>query len=198
MRRSLHAALLALGGFSTACGGVTTTGRGTGDSGTPTDATGDSTTPGDAVRGDSGMPGDRGGREATTPRDAAPDASATDGASNPEASVGDPCAQSSDCPVICAFGQCSPLCLDEAPFTGGYCSRAIGECPAPSPDAGSGPCPAGTFCVNGQPPVDGTGGDYCLLGCTSDGDCRAEQGYKCCPGLTHSGRSVCAPASLCP
>lgn len=194
MRSFLLVAVFAVA--HTACGGVT--GTSNADSATPSDATAanDSPMPDDAGR-DSRVPTDSATGDAAKTGDGASEAG-DGGGPSPEAGVGAPCAVNSDCPVLCASGQCSALCLDEPPFTGGYCSRSIGECPAPSPDAGSGPCPPGTFCANGQPAVDGTGGDYCLAGCKTDGDCRTGQGYKCCPNLTHAGRSVCAPASLCP
>jgi hypothetical protein len=138
---------------------------------------------------DSGMPKDVAVRDGMVP----------DAGSKPDASVGSPCARDFDCPVLCDDdAQCGPLCLDQSPFTGGYCSRAIGECPAPSGlDGGSAPCPPGAYCANGQPAVRGTGGDYCLAECTTDAECRTAEAYKCCLGLTHANRSVCAPASLC-
>jgi hypothetical protein len=62
-----------------------------------------------------------------------------------------------------------------APFTGGYCSQHIGECP----QTGGMACP-GSVCIN--PGITATGGwDYCLKSCNVDGDCRVAEGYKCCP-----------------
>jgi hypothetical protein len=85
--------------------------------------------------------------------------------------VGAPCAGGGDC--------ASGTCFTQPPFTGGYCSQHIGECPAPG-GIGNGPCPAGTICIN--PGVPATGGaDYCLSACTHDSDCRVPDGYHCCP-----------------
>jgi len=197
MRCTLLTALLTL----CSCGGVIGSGQGGGDSG----AIKDGTVADGIGAGDSKMPEDAGAHEAAKavdalPETAAPEAAGPDVGGTPDARVGSPCKQNSDCPTLCDDdAQCAPLCLDQAPFTGGYCSREIGECPAPSgSDAGSGPCPPGTFCANGQPPVSGTGGDYCLVACKTSGDCRSAEGYKCCLGLTHAGATVCAPVSLCP
>ena len=63
----------------------------------------------------------------------------------------------------CAVGQ---LCM---PAPGGYCTSFCGATGAA--------CPAGSVCL---PSV--RGGEACARGCTTDADCRAEQGYICDPG----------------
>jgi hypothetical protein len=110
---------------------------------------------------------------------------AGDGGEGAAGGIGRSCADDSDC---------TGLCLRSDPFTGGYCTRAIAECPAPG--GGPGSCPSGSTCANGVL-YDGGAGDYCLADCASNSECRATEGYTCCPGLTHAGRSVCAPARYC-
>src|SRR5436305_1730903 len=52
--------------------------------------------------------------------------------------VGAACARDGDC--------ASGVCFTAPPFSGGYCSHHIGECPAPG---GTGdPCPAASLCIN--------------------------------------------------
>jgi hypothetical protein len=164
------------------CGG--TTGTAGNDSGIPRDSSVSS----DAHRTTDGLARDAGQADGVEPIDA----------SDVDASLGSPCGNGTDCPVLCEYdAQCTKLCLNQSPFRGGYCSVSIAECPAPSgSDSGSGPCPGGSFCVTGLPPTHGSG-DYCLLGCTTDSQCRTSDGYKCCKGFALSGASVCAPASLC-
>src|SRR5262249_51580955 len=82
------------------------------------------------------------------------------------ATVGSACTHDSDC--------ASGVCFTAAPFTGGYCSVHIGECPAPG--GTTEPCPTGSVCIN--PGIGATGGgDYCLKSCTTDADCRVAERY---------------------
>lgn len=151
---------------------------------------------GGSGHGDSGLPG---AADASSTADASltPDAPpASDGAplgdAGANAAVGDPCQKTANCSYPCSAVGCSTLCLTSQSFTGGYCSVQIPECPASGPAV----CPAGSTCVADV--QDGTNGDYCLSICTKDAQCRTADGYTCCAGLTFSGKSVCAPASLCP
>lgn len=121
--------------------------------------------------------------------DAAPEAMPPLDAAAGTTPVGAPCQHAAQC-VTCASAACaSPTCLTQG-FTNGYCSVQITECPAPS---GGHVCPAGSTCTNAL-----AGGDYCASVCTSDADCRQNEGYKCCPSLTLSGDSVCVPSGMCP
>jgi hypothetical protein len=97
--------------------------------------------------------------------------------------VGDRCASDNEC----GGGEC----ITQAPFTAGYCSARINECPA-----GNFPiCPDGAICLN--PGIPATGGlDYCVKPCSADPGCRVADGYKCCTTLGPG--SFCYPAALCP
>ncbi len=98
----------------------------------------------------------------------------------PMTSIGYPCTGTGtpmpgqgDCP------EPDELCLDEGQgFPFGYC---IQQC------EGGVACPAGSECIT-------VGGRFaiCLLSCTTNTDCRAEDGYAC--STTMSGAMVCAPA----
>lgn len=83
--------------------------------------------------------------------------------------VGDACRPDFANPrSTCGAGQ---LCM---PAPGGYCTGLCGATGAP--------CPAGSACY---PSV--RGGELCGRTCTSDTDCRVEEGYICDPG-----RKVCS------
>ncbi len=100
--------------------------------------------------------------------------------------VGEACARDSDC-----FGG---ECVTMAPFVGGYCSVRIGECPAPGGTGG--PCPSGSECIN--PGIPATGGaDYCVKRCASNDECRAADGYRCCPRVQGHAGPFCYPIALC-
>jgi hypothetical protein len=107
--------------------------------------------------------------------------------------VGDPCQHDQDCNVL-VFGAPAGVCLVQSPFTNGYCSANIGECPA-----GSGaplPCPMGTTCI--APGIPATQGqDYCVKNCASNADCRASDGYTCCPKVEGISGPFCYPSALC-
>lgn len=106
--------------------------------------------------------------------------------------VGTPCTNDSDCPID-VFGADNGLCIQQAPFTKGYCSARVGECPA---QAGAGPCPAGSECIH--PGIGQTGGaDFCLKQCATGSDCRTADGYVCCPAVPGQTQSVCYPSALC-
>jgi hypothetical protein len=166
------------------CGGSTSIASATDASQAPSDGAAS------AEAGDAAEPTDGG-----TVREGGP--SRDGGDAFGDAAVGVPCADTTSCAGQCPSpSQCTVVCLNQGPFAdgGGYCSVGIGECPAPG---GQNVCPLGSSCANGQPPVNGTNGDYCMRDCTGDGDCRVADGYRCCKGLTHDGKQVCAPSSLC-
>ncbi len=132
------------------------------------------------------------------PTGAAPDASTgTEDAPRSDApsssgSVGAPCTNDNDCPID-VFGTPDGLCIQQAPFTNGYCSARIGECPAPG---GAEPCPPGSACTH--PGIQQTGGaDFCLKECATNSDCRTADGYVCCPAVAGQPQSVCYPRALC-
>jgi hypothetical protein len=123
------------------------------DSGTPgTDAgsTG-GTDAGPVIRADAGPPADA----------ARPDAGMV---SMGTGATGEPCAAGGDC----AGGTClemfaaGPITIE---FPGGYCSATCTE--------GSDTCGEGAECVNAILAVT------CLRTCTTDADCRADEGYMC-------------------
>jgi hypothetical protein len=132
-------------------------------------------------------------REALPPPGSDAGSVTLDGSALPDASpdvdalraVGDPCTSS---------GQCADqLCITGAPFSGGYCTQHIAECPGPGDVPG--PCPAGSACVN--PGSAATGGDYCAKLCAADGDCRVAEGYKCCP-WPRGGPGIAICETVCP
>lgn len=78
------------------------------------------------------------------------------------AHIGDACAPDRASPQsTCPAGA---LC---APMPGGYCTAQCGVSD----------CPDGSVCV-----PTGRMGDLCAAACTTDADCRADQGYVCDPG----------------
>jgi hypothetical protein len=106
----------------------------------------------------------------------------------PYANIGDPCTGGEGCG--------SGFCLQDVPFSGGYCSEVIAECPAPgSPTI---VCPAGATCENavvtGAPPQQ-MARDLCLRSCAVDSDCRVAEGYHCCPSHLVQSARVCVPGS---
>jgi len=114
-------------------------------------------------------------------------------ASSSNGSVGTPCTNDNDCPID-VFGVPDGLCIHQAPFTNGYCSARIGECPAPG--GGGQPCPPGSACIH--PGIQQTGGaDFCLKQCASGSDCRTADAYTCCPAVAGQMQSVCYPLALC-
>ena len=104
--------------------------------------------------------------------------------------VGDPCTMDDQCNVVIG-GTNEGECVQQAPFTNGYCSGRVAECSAP----GDNPCPTGAVCI--APGITQTGGeDYCIKQCGSNSDCRVGDGYSCC--LAPDGRGPgCYPTSLC-
>jgi len=105
----------------------------------------------------------------------------------PAPNAGAPCTGNADCASV---GQYMGICLGpptHASFNGGYCALPCAHgfgCPWPS---------LACTTIGG-----GDLGHDCFLRCTTDGDCRAAEGYACCPatGFGASG-SVCRPAP-CP
>jgi hypothetical protein len=95
-------------------------------------------------------------------------------------------------------GECPRLCVQDAPFSGGYCSQIELDCGHPSSAAD---CPSGTLCrrvtIQTSPSYPE---DLCLRQCGSDGDCRSGEGYRCCARPAGSpgpdGKS-CMPSSAC-
>jgi hypothetical protein len=99
--------------------------------------------------------------------------------------VGTPCDYDTDCHTE---GQYAGTCMQPAEFPGGYCALpcSVGfTCPL-----------AGMTCRN-QPPS--TTPWQCFKDCSTDGDCRLAEGYKCCPpwGPNQSAQHVCYPGP-CP
>jgi hypothetical protein len=89
-------------------------------------------------------------------------------AGNSSALVGDACRQDSDCPV-------GGMCLTDATFAGGYCTRYCDSCA----------CSSGSTCL----PLNE---DVCLAQCASNADCRS--GYACQPVATNAGPvGACLP-----
>ncbi len=113
---------------------------------------------------------------ATSPaRDRPGGAPAPGGQGETVAATGDACRPDrSNLRSTCAAGA---FC---APFPGGYCTHPCG--------ATGTPCEAGSTCV---PTV--RGGEMCARSCTSDADCRADQGYACDPGRKACGLPFMAP-----
>lgn len=71
--------------------------------------------------------------------------------------IGAPCTGLSDCGAIDhERAACLP---DSMEYPDGYCS--ITDC-----DTGGGDCPTGTSCISGG------GGNFCMLDCTDDSECR--------------------------
>ena len=118
---------------------------------------------------------------------------ASDAPSSGSGTVGAPCTKDGDCPID-VFGTNQGECIQQSPFTNGYCSARIGECPAPG-GPGS-PCPLGSQCIN--PGIQQTGGlDYCVARCASDADCRVADGYTCCANVEGHAGPFCYPTALC-
>lgn len=89
--------------------------------------------------------------------DPATDAAAEADGATTDGWIGAPCTDLSDCAAIDhARATCLP---DSMEYPDGYCS--VEDC-----DTGGGDCPSGSSCISGG------GGNFCMLDCTDDSDCR--------------------------
>ncbi len=94
--------------------------------------------------------------------------------------VGSPCGGDSECHTE---GQYTGQCLLSAPFTNGDCVL---------PCAHGYGCPlSGMLC---RPAPGMTAPGFCYETCTTDGDCRTGDGYRCCPQWS---ASVGMPGGVC-
>lgn len=99
---------------------------------------------------------------------------------SPEAHLGDACTEDETCPM-------GGFCYAEA-FSG----WPTGACIALGCDlASNAGCSGDAQCL---PSPFGGGGGMCVDGCSSDADCRMEEGYACRPSTTHPERMACQPA----
>jgi hypothetical protein len=108
-------------------------------------------------------------------------------AAAPPPNVGAACTDSAQCGSV---GQYAGMCLDspkQPQFTNGYCAL---------PCAHGFGCPwSGLLCRQ----IAGTTAYACFASCQSDGDCRAADGYRCCPvsGINLAMGKTCYPGP-CP
>lgn len=77
--------------------------------------------------------------------------------------IGDACTTSADCDVN---GQ--RVCDNAQP--GGYCT--VGGCE-------KGTCPQDSTCVEFRPEPERLSSSWCMATCEDDGDCRADESYRC-------------------
>ncbi len=87
--------------------------------------------------------------------------------------------------------------MRDNPFTNGMCTQVELDCGNPGSAAD---CPAGTTCrkVDAANATTLYTADLCLPNCTTDGECRVADGYRCCPRrIAYAGPdgNVCTPAA---
>ncbi len=102
--------------------------------------------------------------------------------------AGQACVQATDCPQA-PDPQYQPSCQTTGGFVGGYCAQ---------PCANGWGCPASHLKCESDPSQRGVP-SVCLLSCTTSPDCRAAEGYLCCPSWEAASGvgSVCYPGP-CP
>lgn len=144
--------------------------------------------------------------DAGSPRDAGSDAGSADAGLDPDSDIGEPCDAISDCRAAGGSEEV-PACLSAetwpngTAWQNGYCAAA---CAAPPPiqdgvALGRGDCPPDALCTP-LSPEPGAGvyeGGICLRACSSDADCRVDEGYFCRRSWGVAGTPVDTPNGVC-